>query len=94
MPLNDIAVQTFFDDSTLDDNLPLVNEVFWSALIGHIEQDYETPPRTILDIGCHTGGLLSNSVDRCAVKVDPFDVSGQSIPCESEILALTHLLTQ
>jgi SAM-dependent methyltransferase len=58
MPLNNIAVRTFFGDSTLDDNLPLVNEVFWSALIGHIEQDYETAPRAILDIGCHTGGLL------------------------------------
>jgi SAM-dependent methyltransferase len=32
--------------------------VFWSSLIKHIEQDCVRPPRAILDIGCHTGGLL------------------------------------
>lgn len=48
----------FFAHPALDDDLPLDNEVFWSALIGHIERDCEAGPRVILDIGCHTGGLL------------------------------------
>jgi SAM-dependent methyltransferase len=60
MPLTETSVQrvTFFEDPAHDDELPTVNEAFWSALIGHIEQDGTTPPRSILDIGCHTGGLL------------------------------------
>jgi SAM-dependent methyltransferase len=56
MPLTERT--TFFEDPGHDDELPTVNEAFWSALIGHIEQDGTTPPRSILDIGCHTGGLL------------------------------------
>jgi SAM-dependent methyltransferase len=56
MPLNERT--TFFEDPGHDDELPTVNEAFWSALLGHIEQDGTTPPRSILDIGCHTGGLL------------------------------------
>lgn len=60
MPLKEIAAQrtTFFEDPRHDDELPTVNEAFWSALIGHIEHDGTTPPRSILDVGCHTGGLL------------------------------------
>lgn len=49
---------TFFGDPVLDNDLPAVNEPFWSALIGHIENDLNPPPRVLLDIGCHTGGLL------------------------------------
>src|SRR5205823_3659241 len=61
MPLKDrpgIERATFFGDPTLDNDLPVVNQVFWSSLIGHIERDCTSPPRVILDIGCHTGGLL------------------------------------
>lgn len=50
--------ETFFGDPSLDNDLPMVNEAFWSALIGHIERDCNSPPRVILDVGCHTGGLL------------------------------------
>jgi SAM-dependent methyltransferase len=49
---------TFFGDPELDSDLPKANEVFWASMIGHIEQDFSVPPRVILDIGCHTGGLL------------------------------------
>jgi SAM-dependent methyltransferase len=49
---------TFFGDPVLDRDLPMVNEVFWTSLIGHIERDRNGPTRVILDIGCHTGGLL------------------------------------
>jgi SAM-dependent methyltransferase len=60
MPLDDSPVErrTFFSDPALDDELPAVNESFWSALIAHIERDGVQGPTTILDIGCHTGGLL------------------------------------
>ncbi|MEA2488330.1 MAG: hypothetical protein QOH21_122 [Acidobacteriota bacterium] len=60
MPLDDSTVErrTFFSDPALDDELPTVNESFWSALIAHIERDGVQAPAVILDIGCHTGGLL------------------------------------
>ncbi len=60
MPLTDGHEEgrTFFPDPAHDDELPVVNEAFWSALIGHIEQDSNCPPGVILDVGCHTGGLL------------------------------------
>ena len=54
----------FFGDSTLDDELPFVNATFWVALIGHVERDVAAPPRSILDIGCHTGGLLHRLAHR------------------------------
>jgi SAM-dependent methyltransferase len=58
MSLTDIPNRTFFANRALDDELPLVNEVFWSALIEHIERDCNVSPRVILDVGCHSGGLL------------------------------------
>ena len=66
MPLDDSTVerQTFFSDPALDDELPAVNESFWSALIAHIERDGVQAPRAILDIGCHTGGLLQQLSSR------------------------------
>jgi SAM-dependent methyltransferase len=60
MPLKKVDTErgTFFGDAALDNDLPMVNEAFWSSLIGHIERDCNSPPRVILDIGCHTGELL------------------------------------
>lgn len=60
MPLkgSDIERGTFFGDPALDDDLPIVNEVFWSSLVEHIERDGNPPPRIVLDVGCHTGELL------------------------------------
>jgi SAM-dependent methyltransferase len=55
---SDVERRTFFGDPALDNDLPKVNEVFWSSLIGHIERDCNASPRAILDIGCHTGELL------------------------------------
>jgi hypothetical protein len=56
--------QTFFGSPVLDQELPLVNRDFWSALINHIELDHNASTRVILDIGCHTGGLLRALYDR------------------------------
>lgn len=60
MPLKSTKIErgTFFGTPALDKDLPIVNEVFWSSLIEHIERDCNPPPRVILDIGCHTGELL------------------------------------
>ena len=49
---------TFFGDPALDRDLPMVNESFWCSLVDHIERDRIPPPRVILDVGCHTGGLI------------------------------------
>jgi SAM-dependent methyltransferase len=60
MPLKDLdsGRRTFFGDPALDKDLSIVNEVFWSSLIEHIESDCISPPRIILDVGCHSGDLL------------------------------------
>jgi SAM-dependent methyltransferase len=61
MPLKDASppgAETFFGSPALDSDLPAANEAFWASLIGHIEQDCAELPRTILDIGSHSGGLL------------------------------------
>ena len=50
--------ETFFGDQGLDDSLPASNRVFWSALIRHIDDEGAAAPRVVLDVGCHTGGLL------------------------------------
>lgn len=51
---------SFFQDSTEDDELEPRNEVFWTALIDRIRSDsFVRPPRHVLDIGCHRGGLLA-----------------------------------
>jgi SAM-dependent methyltransferase len=51
---------SFFQDPTEDDELEPRNEVFWSALVDRIRSDgFVRPPRHVLDIGCHRGGLLA-----------------------------------
>lgn len=52
--------QGFFPDPADEDDLELRNQVFWQAMIDHIRKDkFLTPPRRVLDIGCHRGGLLA-----------------------------------
>lgn len=51
--------RSFFGDPELDNSLPEANSVFWAALLAHIERDIRGAPATILDIGCHSGGLLA-----------------------------------
>jgi SAM-dependent methyltransferase len=60
MPLKDTQTEreTFFKNTALDNELPTVNEIFWSSLIEHIERDSDSLPRVLLDVGCHTGELL------------------------------------
>ena len=90
MPLNDLDVEraTFFGEPELDDNLPIVNEAFWLSLIGHVERDYSSPPRVILDIGCHTGGLLYELSRRFA----PLELLGIEPLAAARIAASRRLL--
>jgi SAM-dependent methyltransferase len=53
-----VSREVFFADQSFDDELAFVNRAFWEALIEHIERDISLRPRTILDVGCHSGGLL------------------------------------
>lgn len=51
---------SFFPDASEDDELEARNEVFWVALIDHIRADgFDPVPRSVLDVGCHRGGLLA-----------------------------------
>jgi SAM-dependent methyltransferase len=63
--------ETFFGDREHDDALPAANEAFWSALIGHIDIE-GLGPRVIMDVGCHSGGLLA----RLASKFSPRSLIG------------------
>ncbi len=51
---------SFFPDPTEEDELESRNEVFWGALIDRIRGDgFSRPPRRVLDVGSHRGGLLA-----------------------------------
>jgi SAM-dependent methyltransferase len=51
---------SFFADPSEDDDLEPRNEIFWRALIDRIRSDgFPRPPRRVLDVGCHRGGLLA-----------------------------------
>ena len=68
MPLRlaDVRGESFFGDPAFDTNLPAANEAFWAALIGVIDGDALSAPRAILDVGCHSGGLLDALTRRFA----------------------------
>ena len=51
--------KSFFADPELDSSLPEANSVFWAALVAHIEREIRVAPAIILDLGCHSGGLLA-----------------------------------
>lgn len=55
--------RTFFEDPREDAALADRNAIFWRALLGHVEADRVVSPGcTILDWGCHQGGLLCLAV--------------------------------
>jgi SAM-dependent methyltransferase len=89
MPVKDIAIEreSFFRDPQLDADLPTANEVFWTSLIGHIEQGANSSPHVILDFGCHTGGLL----ERLGRRFSPAELLGVE-PLHSARVAATRRL--
>ncbi|EPM65043.1 methyltransferase domain-containing protein [Pseudomonas syringae pv. theae ICMP 3923] len=53
------VIRTHFFDHEEDRLLEARNIHFWRALAGHIQADRSIPSdATVLDIGCHRGGLL------------------------------------
>lgn len=53
------VIRTYFFDHEEDQRLEERNIHFWRALAGHIQADRSMPSdATVLDIGCHRGGLL------------------------------------
>lgn len=51
---------SFFETAEEDDALEERNAAFWDAMLDHIRRDgFGTLPRTVLDVGCHRGGLLA-----------------------------------
>ncbi|HZH97359.1 MAG TPA: class I SAM-dependent methyltransferase [Fimbriimonadaceae bacterium] len=53
----------FFFSANEDEQLEASNSDFWESLIEHVQEDCgDEPPRSILDIGCHFGGLLSRII--------------------------------
>ena len=68
MPLNrgEVDGESFFGDPALDNSLPAANETFWSSLLELIDDDANPSPRTVLDVGCHSGGLLDALIRRFA----------------------------
>jgi len=58
-----------------DASLEQANQIFWSSLLGHIQADVRSPVETVLDIGCHHGGLLTQLAatlhPRCLTGIEP-----------------------
>jgi SAM-dependent methyltransferase len=53
------VIRTYFFDNEEDRLLEARNIHFWRALAGHVQADRSVPSdATVLDIGCHRGGLL------------------------------------
>ncbi|WP_304525731.1 class I SAM-dependent methyltransferase [Halomonas sp. I5-271120] len=53
------VIRTHFFDYAEDKRLDERNVHFWRALVGHVQADgCVLPGATVLDIGCHRGGLL------------------------------------
>lgn len=51
--------QTFFESAEEDEQLEEVNQVFWRSLLGHVRAEMDRAEvSSILDVGCHQGGLL------------------------------------
>ena len=48
------------------------NRIFWSSLIGHIKTEIRVAPKSILDLGCHHGGLL----EQLAIEFKPQSLTG------------------
>lgn len=70
----------FFADLADEEDLEARNEVFWDAMIDRIREDgLRQVPRTVLDVGCHRGGLLARLATRWApttlIGIEPLDAA-------------------
>jgi len=55
-----------------DASLEHANQIFWSSMLGHIQAEVRGPVGSILDVGCHHGGLLM----RLASLLHPKSITG------------------
>jgi SAM-dependent methyltransferase len=53
-PMRVSPLQAPEDDASLEQ----ANQIFWSSLLRHIQAEMRGPIESILDVGCHHGGLL------------------------------------
>jgi SAM-dependent methyltransferase len=74
------------DDVSLEE----ANQIFWSSLLEHVRAEVRGPVESILDVGCHHGGLLS----RLAAMLHPqtlFGVEPGTRSRERALFRLRHL---
>jgi 2-polyprenyl-3-methyl-5-hydroxy-6-metoxy-1,4-benzoquinol methylase len=86
-------VSSFFFSSEEDAQLEATNSVFWDALLEHIREDVaDGPPRSILDVGCHYGGLLARLIaalkPRRAWGIEPIQ-QARSCCCPSSAIRMS-----
>jgi SAM-dependent methyltransferase len=70
-----------------DASLEQVNQIFWSSLLGHVQADVHAPVESVLDIGCHQGGLLA----QLAAALHPKSLTGIEPSADSRARAMFRL---
>lgn len=70
-----------------DTSLEHANQIFWASLIEHINAEVRVPVESILDVGCHHGGLLV----RLAALLHPKSLIGVEPSTRSRERALFRL---
>jgi SAM-dependent methyltransferase len=70
-----------------DTSLEQANQIFWSSLLGHVQAEVRGPVGSVLDVGCHHGGLL----ERLAALLHPGNIIGVEPSTVSRERALFRL---
>lgn len=70
-----------------DTSLEHANQIFWSSLLEHVKAEIRGPVESILDVGCHHGGLLV----RLAALLHPRNITGVEPSTHSRERALFRL---
>ncbi len=70
----------FFANPADEEDLEARNEVFWNAMIDRIREDsWREVPHSVLDVGCHRGGLLARLAARWApetlIGIEPLEAA-------------------
>lgn len=76
-------LQALEDDASLEQ----ANQIFWSSLLEHVQAEVRGPVESILDVGCHHGGLL----ERLAALLHPRTLTGVEPSTRSRERALFRL---